>query len=375
MSQPATPTAPPTRPGNRRAYSSAFLGQLRNIQGEPAATATVAADEVVVTEDGKSIRITHSDTKYTISSTASVAIPSAHGGDGSNAIVATLFHNSRAAAAPGCGDGGGDGADGYISDLAIFEFVHTLNSLMVPYQKSHAYHRALDGAPTAPKVVELAFSLPGMLDLADLRRHEDVWAFENKWGIEVVLQRNDVFRRHKRLVVFDMDSTLIQQEVIDEIARFVGKEHLVSSITKRSMNGEIDFTQSLRQRCALLTGVPATVFEQLKPVITLAPGARELCRALKSLGYKLAVLSGGFLPLVNYIKDELGLDYAYANQARTPLPPLPPSHSIGLTWNSSPSRTTDRTSPVSSLAKSSTPSGKRSFCSGSPVRTAFPCTR
>jgi len=100
----------------------------------------------------------------------------------------------------------------------------------------------------------------------------------------------------------------------DEMAGFVGKEHLVSSITKRSMNGEIDFTQSLRQRCALLGGVTATVFEQLKPVITLAPGARELCRALKSLGYKLAVLSGGFLPLVNYIKDELGLDYAYANQ-------------------------------------------------------------
>lgn len=79
------------------------------------------------------------------------------------------------------------------------------------------------------------------------------------------------------------------------------------------MNGEIDFTESLRQRVALLEGVPSDVFEKLKSVITFTPGARELTRALKTLGFKLAVLSGGFMPLANYVKEELGLDYAHAN--------------------------------------------------------------
>lgn len=79
------------------------------------------------------------------------------------------------------------------------------------------------------------------------------------------------------------------------------------------MNGEIDFTESLRQRVALLKGVPSTVFQELKSVITFAPGVRELCRVLKTLGYKLAVLSGGFVPLAEYVKEQLGFDYAHAN--------------------------------------------------------------
>lgn len=90
----------------------------------------------------------------------------------------------------------------------------------------------------------------------------------------------------------------------------------VQAITARAMNGEIDFTESLKQRVALLKGVPATVFESLKSVITFTPGARELTRALKKLGCKMAVLSGGFVPLANYVKEELGLDYAYANTVR-----------------------------------------------------------
>ena len=80
------------------------------------------------------------------------------------------------------------------------------------------------------------------------------------------------------------------------------------------MNGELDFTQSLQTRVALLKGVPSDVFEKLKPIITFTPGARELCKVLKSLGFKLAVLSSGFIPFANYVKGELSLDYAYANQ-------------------------------------------------------------
>ena len=79
------------------------------------------------------------------------------------------------------------------------------------------------------------------------------------------------------------------------------------------MNGELDFSESLKARVALLKGVPADVFEKLKSTITISPGARELCRALKRLGYKLAVLSGGFQSLADWLAGELGLDYAYAN--------------------------------------------------------------
>lgn len=79
------------------------------------------------------------------------------------------------------------------------------------------------------------------------------------------------------------------------------------------MNGELDFSASLKERVGLLKGVPADVFDKLKSVITIAPGARELCRALKALGYKMGVLSGGFQPLAEWLAGELGLDYAFAN--------------------------------------------------------------
>lgn len=79
------------------------------------------------------------------------------------------------------------------------------------------------------------------------------------------------------------------------------------------MNGELDFAASLNERVALLKGVPADVFEKLKPMITITPGARQMCKALKRLGFKLAVLSGGFQPLADWLKGQLGLDYAFAN--------------------------------------------------------------
>lgn len=87
----------------------------------------------------------------------------------------------------------------------------------------------------------------------------------------------------------------------------------IQTITSRAMNGELDFTASLRARVALLRGAPADIFERLKGIITITPGALELCRALKQLGYKLAVLSGGFTPLAQWLAEQLGLEYAYAN--------------------------------------------------------------
>ncbi len=119
--------------------------------------------------------------------------------------------------------------------------------------------------------------------------------------------------RPLKLAVFDMDSTLIKEEVIDELARSINITDKVSVITARAMNGEIDFEQSLRERLALLEGVRADIWEDLKSSIHIALGAKRLCVALRERGIKMAVVSGGFIPMAEWLKGQLGLDYAYAN--------------------------------------------------------------
>lgn len=131
-------------------------------------------------------------------------------------------------------------------------------------------------------------------------------------SVDIVVQ-NDSASKRKRLVVFDMDSTLIQNEVIDLIAAHAGVEAEVSKVTEAAMRGEIDFTESLAQRVALLKGVPVDVYDELKKEIQLTRGAEDLCHNLRDQGVKTAVLSGGFLPLALWIKDLLKLDYAFAN--------------------------------------------------------------
>ena len=110
-----------------------------------------------------------------------------------------------------------------------------------------------------------------------------------------------------------MDSTLIKQEVIDLLAAHAGVEPLVASITNRAMNGELDFSASLRERVGLLKGLEASVFETLKEQITIMPGAQTLITVLKKKGVKTAVLSGGFTPLARWLAGKLGLDYVHAN--------------------------------------------------------------
>ncbi|KAL4953233.1 HAD-like domain-containing protein [Aspergillus filifer] len=203
----------------------------------------------------------------------------------------------------------------YVSQLCLTNFLQIIESLPIPYQRMNTSHRCLD-TKEHPRVVEVTFSPPpnpDYLSFADLRKHESIWRFEREWNVEVVLQKESAFRRHKRLVVFDMDSTLIKNEVIDEIAKFIGVEKEVSAITERAMNGELDFSASLKERVSLLKGVSADVFEKLKSVITIAPGARELCKALKKLGCRLVVASGGFQPLAEWLAAELGIDHAFAN--------------------------------------------------------------
>lgn len=121
-------------------------------------------------------------------------------------------------------------------------------------------------------------------------------------------------RRDKKLFIFDMDSTLIYQEVIELIAAYADIEDKVAEITERAMNGELDFNESLRERVLLLKGIDATtLWDELKEKIVLTNGALELCAALKKLGVVMAVCLGGFIPLASHVKERLGLDYAYAN--------------------------------------------------------------
>ncbi len=133
--------------------------------------------------------------------------------------------------------------------------------------------------------------------------------------IDVAVQRENLYRRSKRLVVFDMDSTLIEQEVIDEVARAVGCYEPVAELTARAMRGELDFHQAFAARVALLRGARFDeIVARVAPTLELTPGAQELIRVLKKLGYKLAVISGGFSAFVDPIVERLGLDYGFSNE-------------------------------------------------------------
>jgi phosphoserine phosphatase len=159
--------------------------------------------------------------------------------------------------------------------------------------------------------VELTLSA-GSLDNEHVLR-EGIVALRKNHSCDVALQRETLTRRNKRLIVMDMDSTLIQQEVIDELAVTLGVQREVSAITERAMNGELDFDQSLRERVRLLKGTPAATLKTVLDRIKLTPGAEELVRVLKRLGYRTAVISGGFIEVVEPIRSQLGLDYAFAN--------------------------------------------------------------
>lgn len=208
----------------------------------------------------------------------------------------------------------------YVSQICLTHFLSTIDSLLTyntpALRRLTSSHRCLTPSSAQPRIMEVTFSPvpnPKYLTLTDLRKHESIYRFEREWNCEVILQPENIFRRHKRLCVFDMDSTLIQQEVIDEIAASIGLQAEVSTITARAMNGDLDFAASLKARVALLKGVPTDVFERLKSKITITPGAKELCTVLRHLGFSLAVISGGFQPLADWLAAQLGLDHAFAN--------------------------------------------------------------
>ncbi|MCU1299097.1 MAG: Phosphoserine phosphatase [Acidobacteriaceae bacterium] len=133
-------------------------------------------------------------------------------------------------------------------------------------------------------------------------------------SIDIAFQRESIYRRNRRLFAFDMDSTLIQAEVIDELAKLKGVGDQVTKITEAAMRGELDFKQSFTKRVALLKGLPEAHVHEVLDTISLASGAERLISTLKSLGYKTAILSGGFTFFGKYLQSRLGIDYVYANE-------------------------------------------------------------
>lgn len=131
--------------------------------------------------------------------------------------------------------------------------------------------------------------------------------------VDIAFQRDTVYRRNRRLAVFDMDSTLIEAEVIDELARVAGVGEQVAAITERAMRGELDFRASFKERLALLKGLPESALAEVGASLRLTEGAEVLFGELKRLGYKTAILSGGFTYFAHQLQARLGIDYVYAN--------------------------------------------------------------
>lgn len=223
----SSPTQQVIPSGSRSGITRNASYNLKDVHGSGEQARNDQDDFEITNADGQVVRIKDSGIVHTLSHKKCISENANLG------LVATLFYcPTKEFINPGaelheipCED---VNFGNYVSDMAIFEFVQTIDDIMVPWKKrTGTTHKCLDVAP-APGIMEILLPRPEILSLVDLRRHVDLWKFENKWKIQVVLQENDVCRRFKRLVVFDMDSTLIQQEVIDEVASYVGVKDEVS---------------------------------------------------------------------------------------------------------------------------------------------------
>ncbi len=149
-------------------------------------------------------------------------------------------------------------------------------------------------------------------DERELRSH--LLQLSQELGIDLSAHIDDIYRRNRRLVVFDMDSTLVQAEVIDELAKLAGAGEAVAAVTAAAMRGEIDFKESLRQRVAQLRGLDERVLQQVANALPLMEGAERVTDTLKRLGYKIGIISGGFDYFGYHLQQKLGFDYVYANR-------------------------------------------------------------
>ena len=165
--------------------------------------------------------------------------------------------------------------------------------------------------PDSKACIEISARGP-LEDPAAMRR--ELLKIAVEMDVDIAYQEDNVFRRNRRLFAFDMDSTLIAAEVIDELAAAAGVGPEVAAITERAMRGEIDFAESFATRVALLEGLDASLLEQIAADLPLSEGAERLVSTVRKLGYKTAILSGGFTYFGHYLQRRLGIDYVFANE-------------------------------------------------------------
>lgn len=146
------------------------------------------------------------------------------------------------------------------------------------------------------------------------RMKADFMKLASEQVMDISFQEESMYRRMRRLICFDMDSTLIETEVIDELAVRAGVGDQVKAITEAAMRGEIDFCESFRQRCSLLKGLDVSVMQEIAENLPITEGVDRLMRILKKVGFKIAILSGGFTYFGNYLKQKYNIDYVYANE-------------------------------------------------------------
>ncbi|MDQ0376927.1 phosphoserine phosphatase SerB [Amycolatopsis thermophila] len=162
--------------------------------------------------------------------------------------------------------------------------------------------------------LEVHVSVADDTEQADTELRAAVADVASSGGVDIAIERGGLARRAKRLIVFDVDSTLIQGEVIEMLAAHAGVEPKVREITEAAMRGELNFTESLERRVGLLAGLPESVLDEVAATIQLTPGARTTVRTLKRLGFRCGVVSGGFTRIIQPIADDLGLDFVAANE-------------------------------------------------------------
>ena len=212
-----------------------------------------------------------------------------------------------------------------IGDAIDARLIHEVSTVLFEHQANIEVIRRLSDRTLASLEVEVSLP-PGTKrasswaggppgdDKAYIALRKALLSLAVSRGVDIALQRETLTRRSKRLVVMDMDSTLIQIEVIDELARAYGVYDAVAEITNRAMSGAMNYEESLRARVALLAGMPMSLALDIASRLPVTEGAEELLRVLRGLGYKTAVISGGFSFAAEVLRQRLGLDYAFSNQ-------------------------------------------------------------
>ncbi len=189
----------------------------------------------------------------------------------------------------------------FVGDVASLFSSYGINIQRIDNMSEDGF-RSLDIAATSSKELDLMKIKFELMNLSNIHK------------IDAAFMRDNVFRFNKRLIVFDMDSTLIQAEVIDEMAASFGIGDKVKEITERAMNGELNFDEALRERVSLLKGMPRKNLEEIMNRLPLTPGAEKFIQTVKNIGFKTAIVSGGFRYFAENLRQRLGIDYAFANE-------------------------------------------------------------